>query len=284
MNAHTSRPILAVIAVIGAVSLMPAFSQLSDDVGAGQGLIGTYGTIPITIETDSSTYDHDSVIIVSGAVANLKSGFDITLTVTSPSNSVIVIRQIEVDENLGFSTSFNTDGTLWKYDGVYTIRAQYGEHGTNNRVLVELTDGIEQPTRPVEASCGESELTVDNSCVPYSISGGTVTGASATSGDFTTMSITISSTDDGVLSIQPLRQGCSEDGDPLVYVDGEQADDYVFDGTSLDIAFSSGAQSIEISGTCVIPEFGTIAVMILAVAIVSIIAVTTRSRLAMPRF
>jgi predicted secreted protein with PEFG-CTERM motif len=38
-------------------------------------------------------------------------------------------------------------------------------------------------------------------------------------------------------------------------------------------------------GTFVIPEFGTIAVMILAVAIISIIAVSAKSRLSiMPRY
>ena len=41
---------------------------------------------------------------------------------------------------------------------------------------------------------------------------------------------------------------------------------------------------IEIVGTHVIPEFGTIAMIVLAVAIVSIIAVSAKSRLSiMPR-
>ena len=47
---------------------------------------------------------------------------------------------------------------------------------------------------------------------------------------------------------------------------------------------SEDSKDIEIIGTKVIPEFGTIAVMILAVAIISIIAVSAKSRLSiMPR-
>ena len=63
----------------------------------------------------------------------------------------------------------------------------------------------------------------------------------------------------------------------LFLIDGEEVD---FDETTtstdriLTIAFPAGAEEIEIIGTFVVPEFGTIAAMILAVAIISIIAVS----------
>ena len=47
--------------------------------------------------------------------------------------------------------------------------------------------------------------------------------------------------------------------------------------------FDAGVETIEIIGTFVIPEFGTIAAMILAVAIISIIAISSKSRLLAPR-
>ena len=40
----------------------------------------------------------------------------------------------------------------------------------------------------------------------------------------------------------------------------------------------SGAERIEIVGSHVVPEFGTIAMIVLAVAIVSIIVLTTKTR------
>ena len=53
---------------------------------------------------------------------------------------------------------------------------------------------------------------------------------------------------------------------------------------SLDIPIKKGDKKIEIVGTYVVPEFGTIAMIVLAVAIVSIIAVSAKSRLSiMPR-
>jgi predicted secreted protein with PEFG-CTERM motif len=78
-----------------------------------------------------------------------------------------------------------------------------------------------------------------------------------------------------------------EDDDLFVIVDGEEVD---FDETktstdrTLTITFPAGTEEIEIIGTFVVPEFGTIAVMILAVAIISIVAISAKSRLSiMPR-
>ena len=74
----------------------------------------------------------------------------------------------------------------------------------------------------------------------------------------------------------------------FVLVDGEEVD---FDETTtsadrtLTISIPSRAEEIEIIGTMVVPEFGAIAALILAVAIISIIAVSTRSRLSiMPKY
>ena len=53
---------------------------------------------------------------------------------------------------------------------------------------------------------------------------------------------------------------------------------------SIDIPVKDGDTKIEIVGTHVVPEFGAIAMIVLAVAIVSIIAVSAKSRLSiMPR-
>ena len=56
------------------------------------------------------------------------------------------------------------------------------------------------------------------------------------------------------------------------------------DFRSINIPVKNGDTKIEIVGTHVVPEFGTIAMIVLAVAIVSIIAVSAKSRLSiMPR-
>ena len=60
-------------------------------------------------------------------------------------------------------------------------------------------------------------------------------------------------------------------------VNHEERDD--IDYWTLTIPFYMNSEEIEIIGTFVIPEFGTIAMMILAMAIVSIIILSSKSKL-----
>ena len=80
----------------------------------------------------------------------------------------------------------------------------------------------------------------------------------------------------------------NEDDEFFVLVDGEEGDfEEIITSTdrTLTINFLAGTEQIEIIGTFVIPEFGTIAAMILAVAIISIIAISSKSRLSIvPRY
>ena len=110
--------------------------------------------------------------------------------------------------------------------------------------------------------------------------------------DANSLIISIDAMDDGSITLTIPRSVLDAtingaDDDFFVLVDGEEVD---FDETvtstdrTLTIAFPAGAEEIEIIGTFVVPEFGTIAAMILAVAIISIIAVSAKSRLSiMPR-
>ena len=303
MNAHTSYMLMALLAIAGTVTVMPAFADdhkgtidsypCPDCIGDGrdQAMMSAAKAVPISVSTDMATYDHDSTIAVEGQVSKIRSGVPVTITVTSPMGNVADIRQVTVDDDRTYSTEFNTASKFWKYDGTYTIRVQYGEGSINNKAQVELTGGLQLPDdsdtgMPMREMCGSDELSVAGTCVAYSISGGMVSGAmTSSSGSMSTLSLDISSDDDGTLSISPLISGCNEDGDPLVFVDGEQSDDYTFDGSTVEVMFPAGTEGIEVTGTCVVPEFGTVAVLVLVAAIVSIVAITARSRLSMvPRF
>jgi predicted secreted protein with PEFG-CTERM motif len=50
------------------------------------------------------------------------------------------------------------------------------------------------------------------------------------------------------------------------------------DGSTLTIPFEAGTEKIEIVGSAVVPEFGTIAMVVLAVAIISIIVITAKTK------
>jgi len=125
----------------------------------------------------------------------------------------------------------------------------------------------------------------------HDISGGTVTEMEIDM-DSTSLIIEVDAIDDGSITVTLPRDVIDatingEDDDLFVIVDGEEVD-FEESKTSADrtltIEFPAGAEEIEIIGSFVVPEFGTIAVMIFAIAVISIIAVSSRSRLSiMPR-
>ncbi len=110
--------------------------------------------------------------------------------------------------------------------------------------------------------------------------------------DANSLIVEISSNNAGTITMELPRslidaKMSQNDDEFFVLVDGEEVD-YKESATDthrkLTVEFSEGTEEIEIIGTFVIPEFGTIAIMILAVAIISIIAVSAKSRLSiMPR-
>jgi len=107
--------------------------------------------------------------------------------------------------------------------------------------------------------------------------------------DAVSLLVYIQSTDDGTITLtipRSVLDATINNGDDefFVLVDGEEVDfEEITTSTHriIIINFLPGTEVIEIIGTFVIPEFGTIAAMILAVAIISIIAISSKSRLGM---
>jgi len=270
MNVRTTYLLLTILASVGMLASAPIFAQTET---------------PVSIWTDKSSYDHNSVINVQGKVANIRPGADITIRVTGPNGNIVTVDQIKVNSDGTFQTIFSTSGILWKLDGTYVIKATYGPQEINNKVLVELTGGI--PSVPQVTTCNAGELNASGYCIPYSISGAIITSAKLSIGTTSLIIQLDANNDGGTISLDLPRSVIDskfngKDDQFFVLVNGEEAS---FDETvtssarSLTIMFPAGAEEIEIIGTFVVPEFGTIAVMILAVAIISIIAVSARSRL-----
>jgi len=124
-----------------------------------------------------------------------------------------------------------------------------------------------------------------NFSLSYSITGGSVLNVNPDY-DVTSLISTIETTSDGELTITLPRALIdaklgNADNDYFVLVDGEEVEfgeSKTATDRTLTIAFPDGAETIEMIGTSVVPEFGTIAVMILGISIISIIAVTARSK------
>ena len=292
MNNRTSFALLTVLTAVGAITMSSAYADqqafvkdiLTDvRITANEELLKD---MPISVWTDKTNYEHNDTIMVTGQVANVASGFPVTVTVVSPLNSIVTIDQLTVADDGSFETTLNTAGAMWKYDGTYTIKVNYGSAEKSNSAKVELTGGVAYTptysTPTADKQCSVNEITASGQCVPFSISGGMVTSATLNTND-NSIIININANDDGILTVTPSKT--VQDGIFMVLVDGEEWDDVEIVANKVTIMFPAGAEQIEVIGTFVVPEFGTIAAMILAVAIVSIIAISAKSRLSiMPRY
>ncbi len=275
-----SHILVAVLALAGAAAASPAFG---DDHSPSEADRLLTASVPITITTDKGSYDHDSSIMVSGTVANASRGTDVTLQVISPTGNIVSFAQLKVSEEGTYGTELSTAGEFWKYDGTYTIRVQYGAQSVNNKTLVELTGGV--PTMigrtPAEtAECSADELSFGEYCVPYTITGSAVTGTMLDEGK--ALIVMVDPFRAGTLTLSPTPEVFRDFTSALV--DGEMWDDVDVSGNDITVSFPAGTEKIEFYGGFVIPEFGAVALVVLAVAVVAIVA-TTRSRLSpVPRY
>ena len=294
MNSRTSFALLALLTVIGTLTMTSAYAQVVTTSPACVGCTmedakvmaekSLMNAIPVSVWTEKTDYGHNDIIMIEGQVANVAPGFPVTITVVSPLNSIVTIDQIALSEDGSFKTTLNTAGDMWKYDGTYTIKVNYGSTEKSNSIKVELTGGVgHTPDYSTPSTqCSANSISADGQCIPFSISGGTVTGATLNIND-NSIIININAEDDGTLTVTPSKT--TQDGIFMVLVDGEEWDDVEIVANKVTVMFPAGAETIEIIGTYVIPEFGTIAAMILAVAIISIIAVSAKSRLSIiPRY
>ena len=112
-----------------------------------------------------------------------------------------------------------------------------------------------------------------------SASGASVTSITANADDDSVI-IVIDAVDDGTLSVELHDKiiRAFDDGSYFVLIDNEEVE-FEQTGTNLTIPYEAGNEKIEIVGSYAVPEFGTIAMIILAVAIVSIIAITAKTRM-----
>ena len=270
MNVQSIVLLMAVMAV----GSMGAASQAFADASAPS----------ISIEVDGDTFDHESTIVVDGQIGASREGTPVTVIVTGQTG-VVTIEQVTPSSDGSFSVSINTASPLMKYDGEYKIKATYGVSGINDVVFVTLEGGAVREASTSSHHEDAHEVADLTNELDYYISGGMVESITSTNDD--SLLITIHNAEDGSELIITLPDDIItpfNDGTFFVLVNGEESEDSVQDGNEITIPLDAETTDIEIVGTHVVPEFGTIAMIVLAVAIVSIIAVSAKSRLSiMPR-
>jgi len=265
---------------------------------AGTGFVSqAFAAFTITMETDKDVYDHSSVITVTGQVDPIAESSEVTFIVQRLNPVGIThIDQISVNSDGSFSTTISTATPTMKYDGTYLINAKYVDAETT--VSVELTNAIEVSETgtavtgtavtgtAVTGPSGESFYKLGAGQIEYDITCNATPGFFANADDDSIV-IYLEPTDDGIITVTLHEEIIKpfEDGAFVVIVDNQEMQDFTQVGNTLTIPCIAGTEKIEIHGSWAIPEFGVIATMILAVAIVSIIVVTAKTRLNLvPRY
>ncbi len=232
----------------------------------------------ISVETDANSYNEGETIVISGKVSIIITGTPVTMQIFSEDN-LVEIRQITVAEDGSYSSTIRAIGPLWSKVGEYTVRASFGEGNIAETQFTFSPKTETSETKTIEVDAG-NHGTFD---VEYSIEGGTVKNMLVDEEMFALIVI-IESTDDGSISLEIPRYALDAkkqdetDDVFIIIIDGIEApyQETITDSNSrvITINFEQGDSDIEIIGTTIIPEFGTIAMMILAIGIITTIFVT----------
>ena len=247
----------------------------------------------ITLKADNTAYQEGDVITITGTIEKVLPGMPVTLQIFFEKN-LIQVSQVKVSQDGEFTDTFTAAGPQWQNEGTVIIKADYGGASTElNIEFFKNTSGVFTSNYEVKIPNGG---TFD---VPYTMKGGIISSINVNQKNLSLV-INIATSSDGNLNINLPREGIDSLGN-----NGQDIDFIVlmYEGNSeipiqtdvrkvetgdefrsIDIPVKDGDTKIEIIGTHVVPEFGTIAMIVLAVAIVSIIAVSAKSRLSiMPR-
>jgi len=264
-----------------------------------------FAATTITINTDKDVYDHTDTITITGTVDPVNEyEMPVSILFVNQYNSIVEIDQLFVNSDGSWSGQIvlNPDNHLQSEDGVYEIRANYGDFASTI-LLIELTNavetseagGIEVGTAVTGTAVTGTDVTGPGGEPYYKLAGGQVDYDSTcnanpaffANADDDSIVIYLDPTNDGILTVTLHEDLIKpfEDGTFAVIVNNQEMQDFTQVGNTLTIPCVVGTEKIEIHGSWAIPEFGVIAAMILAVAIVSIIVVTAKTKLSLvPRY
>src|SRR5574341_2046570 len=105
------------------VVLMSSMGATIPVFGAG---LEEHNIPPLSVQTDSDSYDQGDTVVVTGLVKKPEEGIPITLRILDANSKLIQIDQFTPALDGSFSKTYVATGPLWKAAGNYTIIAQYG--------------------------------------------------------------------------------------------------------------------------------------------------------------
>ena len=242
-------------------------------------------TEAVTISTSSDIYYSGDYVVVFGTVGTIFEGMPVIIRIHNDAN-LVEIAQVNVAKDGTYFKSFNASGSQWVNEGTYQASAKYATE------VAETT--FEFFGQVIDKSSAVFPVDIPNSGtfdIGYTIRGGEVKNINM---DKERNSLLIETTVDsnGNLVLKLPRENfdaqTNNDEDEIFIVliskgtnnaeDFAQAQ-YEEIGTSSDyrtirIPLEQGDKWVEVVGTYVIPEFGSIVMMILLAATASAIIVS----------
>lgn len=241
---------------------------------------------PLTVWTDSQIYDHYSTIKVNGYLNPQNTIAPILVVVTNPIGNVITIEQLSPDADGNFSFELNTESPLWTQNGDYILKVQSGadtrQFKTKFTLVSSLVGVVDKcPSEDISVLANNGRIY----CIPFKITKGVVTDTNGKlNSDTKTITLDIRGHDIESIVLDIPRyvlDSKSSDNDSVFTVlsNGKIVEYQELESDSdsrqiqLDYPVTSKA-TFEIIGTHVIPEFGSVAFLILIGSITSILIIS----------
>ncbi len=239
----------------------------------------------LSVITEKESYAAGEPVVILGLAEIKLQGTPVMLQIFSPIGNIVAIDQFDVENDGSFSTTVATSiGGAWKEDGTYKVKISYG----NNSVQTEfeyggmISAGVAAPEFSiVEEEDNSQSIKLEDSNVEYELSGAEIVRMFPDT-ENKSLIIEIKTYSDGELKITLPKTVIDTDEEGFfVLVDGDETNHNavsVSEYWTLTIPFSYGSEEIEIIGTFVIPEFGTVVALILVISISTIIIISSKNK------
>ena len=238
----------------------------------------------ISVQTDDSTYDEGDTIVISGEIETIIGQTPVTMQLFNDGN-MIEIAQITVSKDGNYSYTILAEGSMWQNQGEYIVKVTYGEGNiAETSFLYTPKSEVLTTTDIFEVDAGSSG-TFD---LPYTIRGGTLSDISIDENIFGLV-VEINASDEGKIVLDLPRKYIDaekQNGKDEVFIiliekqNGDVVETTYKEETThseirtISIDFEEGDSQIQVIGTYVIPEFGTIVMIILTVGIMASVLLT----------
>ena len=130
--------------------------------------------VPLSVETNYPAYSDGTELVIFGqvrdsSIANQPTPIIIRI-VSADGASIVGLAQVNLDSDNGYSYSMTAGGPLWKTNGEYTIKAQYGAQ--KGETTFTFTGGVIPSSTPEPVVVEEPVVVVEPVVVPNAIFSG----------------------------------------------------------------------------------------------------------------